>query len=105
MIGRVVRLIVSGLIAFLLTSIAVAEEKTPRRLVVPSDEALAIMIKTVLIAYNDANLFEVVSDLITDTLDFQDDTLGAKLGAKVGKEEAPSSDAPRNKLSQILSFF
>lgn len=37
--------------------------------------------------------FEVVSDLITDTLDFQDDTLGAKLGAKVGKEEAPSSDA------------
>ena len=38
--------------------------------------------------------FEGVSDLIADTLDFQDDTLGAKLGAKVGKEEnSPSRDA------------
>ena len=60
------RLIMSGLIAFLLTGVAVAEEKTPRRLVVPSDEALAIMIKTVLIAYNDANLtgnYTVLRDL------------------------------------------
>jgi hypothetical protein len=65
-IRRVVRLIMSALIAFLLTGVAVAEEKTPRRLMVPSDEALAIMIKTVLIAYNDANLtgnYTVLRDL------------------------------------------
>jgi hypothetical protein len=38
--------------------------------------------------------FQVVSDTIADTLDFRDDALGAKLGAKVGKEEAsPSKDA------------
>ena len=66
MIGRVVRLIMSAVIAFLLTGVAVAEEKTPRRLTVPSDEALAIMIKTMLIAYNDANLtgnYTVLRDL------------------------------------------
>ena len=40
--------------------------------------------------------FEAVSDLIADTLDFQDDTLGAKLGAKVGKEEnSPPTDAAK----------
>lgn len=66
MIGRVVRLIMSAVVAFLLTGIAVAEEKTPPRLTVPSDEALAIMIKTMLIAYNDANLtgnYTVLRDL------------------------------------------
>lgn len=38
--------------------------------------------------------FESVSELISDAVDFQDETIGAKLGAKVGKEEAaPARDA------------
>ena len=30
--------------------------------------------------------FASVSDEVTNALDFQDDTMGAKLGAKIGKE-------------------
>ncbi len=50
--------------------------------------------------------FEAVSDLIADTFDFQDDTLGAKLGAKVGKEELiHRGTQPRNKPNEVLLLF
>jgi len=32
--------------------------------------------------------FETMSDQIAEGLDFQDETMGAKLGAKVGKPES-----------------
>jgi hypothetical protein len=63
------RLMVASLIVSLivsLTGMAVAEQKRPAGLVVPSDQALAIMIKTTLITYNDANLsgnYSVLRDL------------------------------------------
>jgi hypothetical protein len=40
--------------------------------------------------------FASVSEEVTNALDFQDDTMGAKLGAKIGKEELnPSRKAKR----------
>ena len=34
--------------------------------------------------------FETVRDRISDGIDFQDETIGAKLGAKVGEPPAPA---------------
>lgn len=52
----VVQRVMVAIIIASLAGVAVAEQKPPTRLKVPSDQALAIMIKTTLITYNDANL-------------------------------------------------
>jgi hypothetical protein len=66
MIRRIfLRLIMSVLIITFLAGAAPAEQKTPT-LMVPSDEALVIMIKTILVAYNQANVtgnYSVLRDL------------------------------------------
>ena len=38
--------------------------------------------------------FDSVSDQILDGIDFQDETIGAKLGAKVGEEPSVPAKAP-----------
>ena len=64
--GRFVPWIIGSCLSFLLSHVALAAERTAKELVVPSDQALAIMIKTTLIAYNEANLtgnYTVLRDL------------------------------------------
>ena len=38
--------------------------------------------------------FDAVSDQISGSVDFQDETIGAKLGAKVGQEALIACDLP-----------
>lgn len=73
-------LILSCLATSLAVSGVLAEQKAPSRLVVPSDQALAIMIKTILIAYNDANLtgnYTVLRDLASPS--FRETNSSARL--------------------------
>jgi hypothetical protein len=41
--------------------------------------------------------FESVGDLIAEGVDFQDDALAAKLGAKVGNDPTPNAPAESSK--------
>jgi hypothetical protein len=67
MVGRLVQwLILAGLLVPLLAAGALAEQQPASGLKVPSDQALTIMIKSILITYNDANLsgnYSVLRDL------------------------------------------
>jgi hypothetical protein len=39
--------------------------------------------------------FDTISDQLSEGIDFQDETIGAKLGAKVGGEEAGPATHPK----------
>ena len=47
--------------------------------------------------------FETVSDQITESVDFQDETLGPKLGAKVGAPEPPSDIRLKRDIAQVAT--
>ena len=58
--------LIAGLLAVMLVSGAAAQKAPRFKLIIPPDEALAIMIKTTLIAFNNANLtgnYSVLRDL------------------------------------------